>query len=62
MLVFFSSSLFAKNTDDEITKLQKQLAQIQAELADLNDKTKFYGRLSMAKNWSQMGWMEVHLT
>ncbi|EKN1409320.1 DUF3373 family protein [Campylobacter jejuni] len=107
-----SSSLFAKNTDDEITKLQKQLAQIQAELADLNDradetefqaalskvkfglefstavsntnykvsgqdysannkwmnelhlnmnadindKTKFYGRLSMAKNWSQMGW------
>ncbi|EAH8289735.1 DUF3373 family protein [Campylobacter jejuni] len=128
-----SSSLFAKNTDDEITKLQKQLAQIQAELAeirkereaqakqneavkaeladlndradetefqaalskvkfglefstavsntnykvsgqdysannkwmnelhlnmnaDINDKTKFYGRLSMAKNWSQMGW------
>lgn len=124
---------FAKNTDDEITKLQKQLAQIQAELAeirkereaqakqneavkaeladlndradetefqaalskvkfglefstavsntnykvsgqdysannkwmnelhlnmnaDINDKTKFYGRLSMAKNWSQMGW------
>lgn len=132
MLVFFHS-LFAKNTDDEITKLQKQLAQIQAELAeirkereaqakqneavkaeladlndradetefqaalskvkfglefstavsntnykvsgqdysannkwmnelhlnmnaDINDKTKFYGRLSMAKNWSQMGW------
>ncbi len=128
-----SSSLFAKNTDDEITKLQKQLAQIQAELAqirkereaqakqneavkaeladlndradetefqaalskvkfglefstavsntnykvsgqdysannkwmnelhlnmnaDINNKTKFYGRLSMAKNWSQMGW------
>ncbi|EKS6661198.1 DUF3373 family protein [Campylobacter jejuni] len=128
-----SSSLFAKNTDDDITKLQKQLAQIQAELAqirkereaqakqneavkaeladlndradetefqaalskvkfglefstavsntnykvsgqdysannkwmnelhlnmnaDINDKTKFYGRLSMAKNWSQMGW------
>ncbi|EMS0988520.1 DUF3373 family protein [Campylobacter jejuni] len=128
-----SSSLFAKNTDDEITKLQKQLAQIQAELAqirkereaqakqneavkaeladlndradetefqaalskvkfglefstavsntnykvsgqdysannkwmnelhlnmnaDINDKTKFYGRLSMAKNWSQMDW------
>ncbi|HEC1888988.1 DUF3373 family protein [Campylobacter sp. US18a] len=128
-----SSSLFAKNTDDEITKLQKQLAQIQAELAqirkereaqvkqneavkaeladlndradetefqaalskvkfglefstavsntnykvsgqdysannkwmnelhlnmnaDINDKTKFYGRLSMAKNWSQMAW------
>ncbi|ELL7196528.1 DUF3373 family protein [Campylobacter jejuni] len=128
-----SSSLFAKNTDDEITKLQKQLVQIQAELAqirkereaqakqneavkaeladlndradetefqaalskvkfglefstavsntnykvsgqdysannkwmnelhlnmnaDINDKTKFYGRLSMAKNWSQMGW------
>ncbi|ENN5892276.1 DUF3373 family protein [Campylobacter jejuni] len=128
-----SSSLFAKNTDDEIIKLQKQLAQIQAELAqirkereaqakqneavkaeladlndradetefqaalskvkfglefstavsntnykvsgqdysannkwmnelhlnmnaDINDKTKFYGRLSMAKNWSQMGW------
>lgn len=128
-----SSSLFAKNTDDEITKLQKQLAQIQAELAqirkereaqvkqneavkaeladlndradetefqaalskvkfglefstavsntnykvsgqdysannkwmnelhlnmnaDINDKTKFYGRLSMAKNWSRMGW------
>ncbi|HEG3654790.1 TPA: outer membrane tyrosine kinase, partial [Campylobacter jejuni] len=24
--------------------------------ADINDKTKFYGRLSMAKNWSQMGW------
>lgn len=24
----FLSSLFAKNTDDEITKLQKQLAQI----------------------------------
>ncbi|MDV5989749.1 DUF3373 family protein [Campylobacter jejuni] len=128
-----SSSLFAKNADDEIIKLQKQLAQIQAELAeirkereaqakqneavkaeladlndradetefqaalskvkfglefstavsntnykvsgqdysannkwmnelhlnmnaDINDKTKFYGRLSMAKNWSQMGW------
>ncbi|MGJ9073992.1 outer membrane tyrosine kinase [Campylobacter jejuni] len=128
-----SSSLFAKNTDDEITKLQKQLAQIQAELAqirkereaqakqneavkaeladlndradetefqaalskvkfglefstavsntnykvsgqdysannkwmnelhlnmnaDINNKTKFYGRLSMTKNWSQMGW------
>ncbi|EGL8715276.1 DUF3373 family protein [Campylobacter jejuni] len=128
-----SSSLFAKNTDDEITKLQKQLEQIQAELAqirkereaqvkqneavkaeladlndradetefqaalskvkfglefstavsntnykvsgqdysannkwmnelhlnmnaDINDKTKFYGRLSMAKNWSQIGW------
>lgn len=30
-----SSSLFAKNTDDEITKLQKQLAQIQAELAEI---------------------------
>lgn len=30
-----SSSLFAKNTDDEITKLQKQLAQIQAELAQI---------------------------
>lgn len=131
-----SSSLFAKNTDDEITKLQKQLAQIQAELAqirkereaqakqneavkaeladlndradetefqaalskvkfglefstavsntnykvsgqdysannkwmnelhlnmnaDINDKTKFYGRLSMAKNWSQMGWSGI---
>lgn len=128
-----SSSLFAKNMDDEITKLQKQLAQIQAELqelkkereaqikqneavkaelaelndradetefqaalskvkfglefstalsntnykisgtdysannkwmnelhlnmnADINERTKFYGRLSMAKNWSQMGW------
>ncbi|MBM0636700.1 DUF3373 family protein [Campylobacter sp. VicNov18] len=128
-----SSSLFAKNADDEITKLQKQLAQIQAELqeikkerevqakqneaikaeiadlnnradetefqaalskvkfglefstavsnnnykvdkqdysvnnkwmnelhlnmnADINEKTKFYGRLSMAKNWSQMAW------
>ncbi len=24
--------------------------------ADINDKTKFYGRLSMAKNWSQMDW------
>ncbi len=24
--------------------------------ADINNKTKFYGRLSMAKNWSQMGW------
>ncbi|MBK1991265.1 DUF3373 family protein [Campylobacter sp. 2018MI35] len=24
--------------------------------ADINDRTKFYGRLSMAKNWSQMGW------
>ncbi|MBZ7931049.1 DUF3373 family protein [Campylobacter sp. RM12910] len=129
----FSSSLFAQTADDEITKLQKQLAKIQAELkeirkereaqakqnkevkeeladlsdraddnefqaalskvkfglefsnalsntnyklpsttyhannkwmmelhlnmnADINDKTKFYGRLSMAKNWSQMGW------
>ncbi|MFX3626303.1 DUF3373 family protein [Campylobacter sp. LH-2024] len=129
----FSSSLFAQTSDDEITKLQKQLAKIQAELkeirkereaqakqnkevkaeladlndraddnefqaalskvkfglefsnalsntnyklpnttyhannkwmmelhlnmnADINDKTKFYGRLSMAKNWSQMGW------
>ncbi|AXP08351.1 DUF3373 family protein [Campylobacter hepaticus] len=132
-MCLLSSSLFAKNTNDEITRLQKQLAQIQAEiqeirkereaqakqneavkaeLADLssrtdetefqaalskvkfglefstavsntnykvsgqdysvnnkwlnelhlnmnaaiNDKTKFYGRLSMAKNWSQMGW------
>ncbi|MBZ7938342.1 DUF3373 family protein [Campylobacter sp. W0014] len=129
----FSSSLFAQTADDEITKLQKQLANIQAELkeirkereaqakqnkevkaeladlndraddnefqaalskvkfglefsnavsntnyklpttsyhannkwmmelhlnmnADINEKTKFYGRLSMAKNWSQMGW------
>ncbi|TKX34258.1 outer membrane tyrosine kinase [Campylobacter taeniopygiae] len=129
-----SSSLFAQTTDDEITKLQKQLAKIQAELkeirkereaqakqnkevnaeladlndraddnefqaalskvkfglefsnavsntnyklpttsyhannkwmmelhlnmnADINEKTKFYGRLSMAKNWSQMGWV-----
>ena len=128
-----SSSLFAKNMDDEITKLQKQLAQIQAELkemkkereaqakqneevkqeladlneradenefqaalskvkfglefstalsntnykvagqdysannkwmnelhlnmnADINERTKFYGRLSMARNWAQMGW------
>lgn len=24
--------------------------------AQINDKTKFYGRLSIAKNWSQMGW------
>lgn len=24
--------------------------------ANINDKTKFYGRLSMAKNWSQLGW------
>ncbi|SUW97320.1 50 kda outer membrane protein precursor [Campylobacter jejuni subsp. doylei] len=30
-----SSLLFAKNTDDEITKLQKQLAQIQTELAEI---------------------------
>lgn len=30
-----SSSLFAKNTDDEIIKLQKQLTQIQTELAEI---------------------------
>ncbi|EAH4936420.1 DUF3373 family protein [Campylobacter lari] len=24
--------------------------------ANINDKTNFYGRLSMAKNWSQLGW------
>ncbi len=29
--------------------------------ADINDETKFYGRLSMAKNWSQMGWSPLDL-